>query len=111
MRCEVVDLIKIWNGTTQQCEDTPCQWSPYPFSYNFYKISSCLDSGDTFKTNPFNYSDPEGAYRATSRVPTVAEIGRTQCNYDSNANPVILCYSRWGKGANNYETTIISNPF
>ena len=77
MRCEVVDLIKIWNGTTQQCEDTPCQWSPYPFSYNFYKISSCLDSGDTFKTNPFNYSDPEGAYRATSRVPTVAEIGRT----------------------------------
>ena len=111
MRCEVEDKIKIWNGTTKKCEDTPCQWSPHPFSYNFYKISSCLDSGDTFKTNPFNNADPEGGYRATSSVPTVAEIGRTQCNFDSLLNPVVICSSRWGTGTNDYEQTNISDPF
>ena len=68
-----------------------------------------MDGGDTFKTNPFNNADR--AYHHTSSVPTVKEIGRTQCNFDSLKNPVVICSSRWGTGTNDYEQTNISDPF
>jgi len=111
MRCQLEDKIQMYNGSTKKCEDSPCQWSPHPFSYNFYKISSCLDKGDTFKTNPFNNVDPDGGYYGSSAVPTVKEIGRTHCNFDSLKNPVVICSSRWGTGTNDYELTNISDPF
>ena len=111
MRCELEDKIKMYNNRTQKCEDSPCQWSPHPFSYNFYKISSCLDNGEIFETNPFNSNDSEGAYRATSAIPKVNEIGRTHCNFDSLKNPFVICTSRWGNGANDYEQTYIADPF
>ena len=106
MRCQVEDKIRYWNPSTKQCEETSCRWSPNPFLSNFSKISSCLDGGDTFKTNPFNNADR--AYHHTSSVPTVAEVGRTQCG---PYGIMVICYSRWGTGANDYETAIISNPF
>ena len=106
MRCEVEDKIRYWNPSTKQCEETSCRWSSNPFLSNFSKISSCLDGGDTFKTNPFNNADR--AYHHTSSVPTVAEVGRTQCG---PYGIMVICYSRWGTGANDYETAIISNPF
>ena len=109
MRCELEDKIKMYNNRTQKCEDSPCQWSPHPFSYNFYKLVAVLIRGETFKTNPFNSNDTEGAYRATSAIPNVSEIGRTHCNFDSLKNPFVICTSRWGVGANDYEQTYIAD--
>ena len=67
--------------------------------------------GLLFETNPFNSNDTEGAYRATSAIPKVSEIGRTHCNFDSLKNPFVICTSRWGNGANDYEQTYIADPF
>ena len=105
MRCEVEDKIRYWSPATKQCEETSCRWTN-PFLSNFSKISSCLDGGDTFKTNPFNHADR--AYHHTSSVPTAAEVGRTQCGPYSGR---VICYSRWGKGANDYDTIEINDPF
>ena len=77
----------------------------------FYLAEGSPIENDTFKNNPFNNADPNGGYRATSNIPTVAEIGRTHCNFDSLKNPVVICSSRWGTGTNDYELTNISDPF
>ena len=66
---------------------------------------SCLNEDPQYK-NPFNPSDNEGAFWQNWDVPTVQQIGRTACNYRSDKDR-IDCNSRWGTGANDYETTII----
>ena len=116
MRCQVEDKIRYWNNRDKKCEVSSCQWSPDPFSYNFWKISDCLDLGETFKRNPFDNSDPDGAYVSNRNVPTVKQLGRTHCRYEDKNNapngiPRAVCYSRWGSGQNDYDTTTIQNPF
>ena len=50
----------------------------------------------------------------------VAEIGRTHCNIvntyatqqkQKRTSQKVHCYSRWGTGTNDYEESIIDNPF
>jgi len=67
---------------------------------------SCLSQDPQYK-NPFNPSDNEGAFWGSWSVPTVAQVGRTACNYDGNK---VICNSRWGTGASDYDTTIINKP-
>ena len=64
-------------------------------------------SQDPQYKNPFNPSDNEGAFWGSWSVPTVAQVGRTACNYDGNK---VICNSRWGIGASDYDTTIIKQP-
>jgi prepilin-type N-terminal cleavage/methylation domain-containing protein len=65
---------------------------------------SCLSQDPQYK-NPFNPSDNEGAFWGSWSVPTVAQVGRIACNYDGNK---VICNSRWGTGASDYDTTIIN---
>ena len=47
------------------------------------------------------------AFWGSWSVPTVAQVGRTACNYDGNK---AICNSRWGIGVSDYDTTIINKP-
>ena len=67
---------------------------------------SCLSQDPQYK-NPINPSDNEGAFWGSWAVPTVAQAGRTACNYDGDK---VICNSRWGTEANDYDTTIIKQP-
>jgi len=67
---------------------------------------SCLSQDPQYK-NPINPSDNEGAFWGSWSVPTVAQAGRTACNYDGDK---VICNSRWGTEANDYDTTIIKQP-
>ena len=38
----------------------------------------------------------------------ISQAGRTACNHEGNTK--IICNSRWGTGAYDYDTTIINKP-
>ena len=84
-KCKEVDANSVWH--------THGQWA-----------FGCLTE-DTSRTNPFNNS--EVAFRSDWSIPTV--VGRTNCNW-SDTKKIFVCYSRWGSGSNEYETTEISEP-
>jgi len=56
--------------------------------------------------NPFDSTDI--AFDGKFSIPTI--VGRTNCNW-SDVKQTFTCYSRWGTGTNDYEETIIDNPF
>ena len=62
-------------------------------------------TNDGSKSNPFNPS--ERAFYQDSDPPTI--LGRTNCNWKERAG-LFVCYSKWGSGSNEYETTEISEP-
>ena len=64
----------------------------------------CL-TNDGSRTNPFN--SKERAFYQDSDPPTI--LGRTNCNWKEKAS-LFVCYSKWGSGSNEYETTEISEP-
>ena len=64
----------------------------------------CLTE-DTSRTNPFDSSSI--AFKQDFSVPS--EIGRTNCNW-SDTKKTFVCYSRWGSGSNEYETSEIKQP-
>ena len=43
--------------------------------------------------------------------PLAKNIGRVHCGIKGsvNTNP-IMCYCRWGSGANDYDTVLVQNP-
>ena len=57
--------------------------------------------------NPFKNS--EVAFWESWDPPTVNNVGRTNCNW-SDSRGTFTCYSRWGSGSNDYETSIIKQP-
>jgi len=64
----------------------------------------CL-TNDGSRTNPFN--SKERAFYQDSDPPTL--LGRTNCNWKEKAG-IFVCYSKWGSGSNDYETTEIGQP-
>ena len=67
---------------------------------------------ECFKTmsnskNPFKNS--EEAFFHDAGPPAVNNVGRTNCNW-LNGKQIFACYSRWGSGTNDYETSIINQP-
>ena len=64
----------------------------------------CL-TNDGSRTNPFNTK--ERVFYQDSDPPTI--LGRTNCNWKEKAS-LFVCYSKWGSGSNEFETTEISEP-
>ena len=62
-------------------------------------------TNDGTRSNPFNTS--ERAFYQDSDPPTI--LGRTNCNWKEKAG-LFVCYSKWGSGSNDYETTEIGQP-
>ena len=101
--------------------------SSTPLASNFGTISrilnySELNAANTFDPSSFDASNKRntGYFRMENSIPTVAEIGRTHCNIvntyatqqkQKRTSQKVHCYSRWGTGTNDYEETIIDNPF
>lgn len=100
LRVEIENQIEAWDATSRTCLTREAHQN---YDYNISLAFSCLNEDPKYK-NPFNSSDNEGAFWQNWDVPSVKQIGRTACNYDGVK---IICNSRWGKGANDYETTII----
>ena len=101
--------------------------SSTPLASNFGIIArilnySELNAANTFDPSSFDSSNKRntGYFRMENSIPTVAEIGRTHCNIvntyatlqkQKRTSQKVHCYSRWGTGTNDYEETIIDNPF
>jgi len=138
MRCLATgEIATYWNtkaaaqghGRSNQGHDivTCDQTSTGPLAENFGLILGVLNfseinAANLFDPSSFNAADKRntGYFRMENSIPTVAEIGRTHCNIvntyatqqkQKRTSQKVHCYSRWGTGANDYETTIISNPF
>lgn len=93
---------------------------------NFGTIQRVLNYGINGE-NPFNPSEYDasnkrytGYFRNEDDPPTIANIGRTHCKIvntyaskkkQNRTSQKVHCYSRWGKNKDDYETTIISDPF
>ena len=101
-RVDIDNQIEAWNYSSQKCE---LRTAHKNFDYNVSLAFSCLNEDPQYK-NPFNDSDNEGAFWQNWAVTNFQQIGRTACNYRSDKDR-IDCNSRWGEGANDYETTII----
>ena len=71
---------------------------------------NCLSQDSKKYKNPINPNDSEGAFWGSWAVPNISQAGRTACNHDGNTPGKIICNSRWGTGANDYDTTIINQP-
>ena len=100
---EINTKSKMWRNSACVDKDSSGQ----DFQWITSGAFSCLSQDPQYK-NPFNPSDNEGAFWGSWSVPTVAQVGRTACNYDGDK---VICNSRWGIGANDYDTTIINNPY
>ena len=103
------------------------QSSSTPVAENFGIILRVLNyseinAANAFDPSSFNAADKRntGYFRMENSIPTVAEIGRTHCNIvntyatqqkQKRTSQKVHCYSRWGTGTNDYEETIIDNPF
>ena len=101
--------------------------SSTPLASNFGTIARILNYSEINAANPFDPSSFDAAnkrntgyFRMENSIPTVAEIGRTHCNIvntyatqqkQKRTSQKVHCYSRWGTGTNDYEETIIDNPF
>ena len=101
--------------------------SSTPLASNFGTIARILNYSEINAANLFDPSSFDAAnkrntgyFRMENSIPTVAEIGRTHCNIvntyatqqkQKRTSQKVHCYSRWGTGTNDYEETIIDNPF
>jgi prepilin-type N-terminal cleavage/methylation domain-containing protein len=117
------------HGRTNEGLDlVPCELkSSDPLAANFGIIARVLIYSEMNGPNPFNSGGYDSANRRTTGTfrmenypPPVSEIGRTHCNIvntyatkkkQNRIDQKVHCYSRWGTGANDYETTIIASPF
>jgi prepilin-type N-terminal cleavage/methylation domain-containing protein len=117
------------HGRSNQGHDivTCDQTSSTPLAANFGIILRVLNyseinAANSFDPSSFNAADKinTGYFRTENTIPTIAEIGRTHCKIvntyatqqkQKRTSQKVHCYSRWGTGANDYETTVISNPF
>ena len=103
INADIDNEIEAWNYITKKCEKRTAHAN---YDSNVSYAFSCLNEDPKYK-NPFNEADNEGAFWQNWDVPLVDQIGRTACNYRSDKDR-IDCNSRWGLGANDYLTTIIT---
>jgi len=104
IRAETMGEVSQWNSIKKTCEfvnansvwHTHGQWA-----------FMCLTEDTNNNKNPFDSTDV--AFKGDYDPPTVDQVGRTHCNW-SDVRGTFTCYSRWGSGANDYETSIIKQP-
>ena len=101
--------------------------SSTPLASNFGTIARILNYSEINAANPFDPSSFDasnkrntGYYRMENYPPAISEIGRTHCNIvntyatkkkQNRTSQKVHCYSRWNTGTDDYETTIIEDPF
>ena len=117
MKCIVGDKISTWSGSTGINGSLPfivvqrdCDTSSNVFLQNAGYAFMVFSEDITNFANPFNANDNNGGFKWDSDPPEPKDIGRVTCGQKSG-NTYISCYGRWGTGTNDYETTIINNPF
>ena len=104
VKAESTGQVAQWNSIKKQCVQvnansvwhTHGQWA-----------FMCLTQNKSNNTNPFDQNDE--AFKSDFDPPTVDQVGRTHCNW-SDVRGTFTCYSRWGSGTNDYETSIIQEP-
>ena len=105
MRCETGNQIQTWaNGAVT---DRNCDRTQNRFVQNFGYAMGVLDNDPQYR-NPFDSQDQ--AFNADWDPPLPNNIGRVNCGITGslNTNPV-MCYCRWGSGANDYDTVLLCN--
>ena len=102
---ELFGTVKTWDYSSKSCiqRDTFSEWFIHGST-----AFGCLEIDKNHK-NPFDSNDSEGAFVGNYDPPTVDQVGRTHCGW-SDVRGTFTCYSRWGSGANDYETSIIEQP-
>ena len=102
IKAETTGLVSQWDSINKKCIQvnansvwhTHGQWA-----------FMCLTEDTGNNKNPFDSTDI--AFKGDFDIPTIK--GRTNCNW-SDVRGTFTCYSRWGSGANDYETSIIEQP-
>ena len=104
VKAEATGQVSQWDSINKTCKQvnansvwhTHGQWA-----------FMCLTQNKSNNTNPFSQKDI--AFHSSFDPPTVDQVGRTHCNW-SDTRGTFTCYSRWGSGTNDYETSIIQEP-
>ena len=96
--------VEQWHAINKDCESGVANdfWGT-----NAQLSFGCLSEDKNNFKNPFKNS--ETAFWNDWDPPTVNNVGRTNCNW-SDSRGTFTCYSRWGSGNNDYETSIIGQP-
>ena len=102
VRAETTGLVSQWDSIGKRCIQVNANSAWHTHGQWAFM---CLT--ETANTNPFNNKDV--SFKADFDPPTVDQVGRTHCNWSDTAG-TFTCYSRWGKGVNEYETSIIKEP-
>ena len=100
IKAETTGLVSQWDSINKKCIQvnansvwhTHGQWA-----------FMCLTEDTGNNKNPFDSTDI--AFDGKFSIPTI--VGRTNCNW-SDVKQTFTCYSRWGTGANDYETSYIN---
>jgi len=105
LNAELFGTVKTWDYSSKSCieRETFSEWFVHGQT-----AFGCLEIDKNHK-NPFDSNDREGAFNGDYDPPTVDQVGRTHCGW-SDVRGTFTCYSRWGSGANDYETSIIEQP-
>ena len=113
INAEITGKVKQWVGNPGSCKivDAPIESKSHPNAWASITQMAfgCLSQDPQYK-NPINPDDNEGAFWMNWDVPNISQAGRTACNHDGNNPGKVICNSRWGTGANDYDTTIINKP-
>ena len=102
VKAESTGLVSQWDSIGKTCKEVNANSAWHTHGQWAFM---CLTENTTNNKNPFDQSDV--AFKADFDIPTV--VGRTHCNW-SDTKKTFTCYSRWGTGTNDYETTIIQQP-
>jgi len=100
IKAETTGLVSQWDSINKKCIQvnansvwhTHGQWA-----------FGCLTEDTGNNKNPFDSTDV--AFKGDYSIPTI--VGRTNCNW-SDVKQTFTCYSRWGTGTNDYETSYIN---
>ena len=111
INAEVTGKVKEWDSNSSSCIIVDAPTHSTAWASISQMAFGCLAADDIGYKNPINPDDREGAFWGSWSVPTVAQAGRTACNHNGNDPGKVICNSRWGIGANDYDTTIINNPY
>ena len=101
-KAETTGLVSQWDSINKKCiqVNANSEW----FVHGGWSFG-CLTQNTSTNINPFDQNDE--AFHQDSSPPTV--IGRTNCNW-SDVRGTYTCYSKWGPGTNDMESSIIQQP-
>ena len=101
-KAETTGLVSQWDSINKKCiqVNANSEW----FVHGGWSFG-CLQEDTSININPFDQNDK--AFHSDYDPPTV--IGKTNCNW-SDVRGTYTCYSKWGPGTNDMESSIIQQP-